>query len=139
MRWFLLSTLFVGCELAVGSSAEFEPPVRLTAEGIPVRVESPGYAAPCWADINGDGKLDVLVGDCVTLISPAKGLSEKEFKKRYAAWQESFTNASQHLNSTSGDEKAEEQARERFQKVYDDRSEFMNEDRTGFVWLYLQK
>jgi hypothetical protein len=26
------------------------------------RVESPGYAAPCWADIDGDGKKDLLVG-----------------------------------------------------------------------------
>jgi hypothetical protein len=27
-----------------------------------VRVESPGWAAPCWADIDGDGKKDLLVG-----------------------------------------------------------------------------
>lgn len=30
--------------------------------GEPVRVESPGYAAPCWADVNGDGHKDLLVG-----------------------------------------------------------------------------
>lgn len=41
---------------------EFEAPVRLKAEGKEVRVESPGYAAPCWADIDGDGKKDLLVG-----------------------------------------------------------------------------
>ena len=29
---------------------------------MPVRVESPGYAAPCWADFDGDGKKDLLVG-----------------------------------------------------------------------------
>lgn len=60
MRRLLLSTLFVGCSLA--SAAEFEPPVRLEADGVPVRVESPGYSAPCWADIDGDGKKDLLVG-----------------------------------------------------------------------------
>ncbi|HZL89338.1 MAG TPA: hypothetical protein VFB96_13250 [Pirellulaceae bacterium] len=60
MRRLLLSALFVGCGIA--SAAEFEPPVRLEAEGVPVRVESPGYAAPCWADIDGDGKKDLLVG-----------------------------------------------------------------------------
>ena len=27
-----------------------------------MRVESPGYAAPCWADIDADGKKDLLVG-----------------------------------------------------------------------------
>ena len=59
----LLSTLLAsGGLLAFGSPAEFEPPVRLKADGMAVRVESPGYAAPCWADIDGDGKKDLLVG-----------------------------------------------------------------------------
>ncbi len=62
MRTTLLSTLLVGSGLALGSAAEFQPPVRLEVDGTPVRVESPGYAAPCWADIDGDGKKDLLVG-----------------------------------------------------------------------------
>jgi hypothetical protein len=36
--------------------------VRLQAGGVPIRVEAPGYAAPCLADLDGDGKLDLLVG-----------------------------------------------------------------------------
>lgn len=60
MRRLLLSSLLISCGLA--SAAEFEPPVRIKADGEPVRVESPGYAAPCWADIDGDGKKDLLVG-----------------------------------------------------------------------------
>jgi len=47
---------------ALCSAAEFERPVRLKADESAVRVESPGYAAPCWADIDGDGKKDLLVG-----------------------------------------------------------------------------
>jgi hypothetical protein len=62
MRLLLLSTLLMGGGCAMGSAAEFQPPVRLEADGVPVRVESPGYAAPCWADIDGDGKKDLLVG-----------------------------------------------------------------------------
>jgi hypothetical protein len=58
----LLTTLLVGGGLAASSAAEFQPPVRLEAGGAPVRVEGPGYAAPCWADIDGDGKKDLLVG-----------------------------------------------------------------------------
>ncbi len=56
MRLSLLSTLLVGGGLTMASAAEFRPPVRLKADGVPVRVESPGYAAPCWADIDGDGR-----------------------------------------------------------------------------------
>jgi len=58
----LLSTLLAGSALAAGAPSEFQPPVRLKADGVPVRVEAPGYAAPCWADIDGDGRKDLLVG-----------------------------------------------------------------------------
>jgi len=62
MKTTFLSTLLLTSGLAVGGAAEFAAPVRLEADGKPVRVESPGYAAPCWADIDGDGKKDLLVG-----------------------------------------------------------------------------
>jgi hypothetical protein len=48
--------------MGVASAAEFHPPVRVSAGPEPVRVEAPGYAAPCWADVDGDGKKDLLVG-----------------------------------------------------------------------------
>ncbi len=93
-----------------------------------------------WVDdVNSDGKLDLLVGDTVNLVSPAKGLSEKEFKEKYAEWKKSFAKASEEVNSEFKDEKAEEEARERFQKIYEARSKIMKEERTGFVWLYLRK
>lgn len=47
----------VGC-----GAAEFSPPVRLMADGSPVRVEAPGFACPTWADVDGDGKKDLVVG-----------------------------------------------------------------------------
>lgn len=53
----------MACVLAWNScGVEFEPPVRMMADGKPVEVESPGYAAPAWADIDGDGDKDLLVG-----------------------------------------------------------------------------
>ena len=54
-----LGLLFCG---ALCCAADFEPPVRLTADGAAIRVEAPGYACPCWADVDGDGKKDLLVG-----------------------------------------------------------------------------
>jgi limonene-1,2-epoxide hydrolase len=41
---------------------EFESPVRIEADGKVVQVEAPGYACPTMADVDGDGKEDLVVG-----------------------------------------------------------------------------
>ena len=58
----LLSTFLLFGGVTTCYATEFEPPVRLNGGDDPVRVESPGYAAPCWADIDADGEKDLLVG-----------------------------------------------------------------------------
>jgi hypothetical protein len=78
----LLSALLLGGSTAFGSAAEFEPPVRLKAGGVPIRVEAPGYAAPCLADMDGDGKMDLLVGQYnLGKIQVFKGLGEGKFAR----------------------------------------------------------
>ena len=62
MKQLLLSALLVGGSAAYCSAADFEPPVRLKAGDAAIRVEAPGYAFPCWADVDGDGKKELLVG-----------------------------------------------------------------------------
>jgi hypothetical protein len=123
----------------------FEPLIKprpQVGDGQIVREEDltgPTSASRIWvADINGDGKLDILVGDSVRLVSPAKGVTETEFKKKYADWQNDFQAALKDLNSNT-DEKARAKAAEEYNKVYNRRSEFMREEMTGFVWVYLQK
>jgi hypothetical protein len=61
MRRLILSVLVL-TGVPAAEAAEFAAPVRLSGGGQAVRVESPGYAAPCWADVDGDGKKDLLVG-----------------------------------------------------------------------------
>ncbi len=99
---------------------------------------APAGCTRIWVDdINSDGKLDVLVGDLVTLVSPAKNVSEEEFKKKYAELREAMTEVSKQLSLE--DEKARSEAQQRYRKLHSERSQFMKEDRTGFVWLYLQE
>jgi len=45
-----------------GPGDQFHSPVRVQAGGADVKVEAPGYAAPCWHDLDGDGHHDLIVG-----------------------------------------------------------------------------
>lgn len=60
MKRLLLTAFLFGGGTVLCNAADFEPPVRLKAGDAAIRVESPGFAAPCWADLNG--KKQLLVG-----------------------------------------------------------------------------
>jgi hypothetical protein len=142
-----------GVQLAANSAGPGKPPELKAfrsliprgpqvADGQLLRDEDlkgPVSSTRIWVDdINADGKLDLLVGDLVTLISPADKLDQKEFKQKFADWEKSIADTLKRLNSTT-DEKERSEANRQFQALYGERSKFMKEDRTGFVWLYLQK
>ena len=62
---------------------QFEKPVRLTFKGKPIKVEQPGYAAPCFADIDADGKRELLVGQFADgKMRVFKGLDGTNFASR---------------------------------------------------------
>jgi hypothetical protein len=54
--------ILVALFTVTAGAAEFADPVRMQGGDEAIRVESPGYASPCWADIDGDGNKDLLVG-----------------------------------------------------------------------------
>jgi len=100
----------------------------------------PTTSTRVWVDdVNGDGKLDLLVGDSVTLVWPAEGLSEAESQKRAAEWQNEVAEVLKKLQDAQADDEQRQEVSAAYSKLYQKRSEFIHEERTGFVWLYLQK
>jgi hypothetical protein len=85
MTGLLLVALAILCFAAQVHGAEFEAPVRLKADGVAIRVESPGYAFPCLADLDRKGKADLFVGQFNQgKIQVFKGLGGEKFGK--GAW-----------------------------------------------------
>ena len=100
----------------------------------------PTQSTRVWvADVDGDEKLDLLVGDNVTLVSPADGVSEEKFRRDYDDWMEKMQSMSSKLRDSSSDSAEREKVMAEYRSHYGKKAEFMNEQRTGFVWFYRQK
>lgn len=79
MRHVLLLALVAGVALPA-VAADFAAPVRIKGGDEFVRVEKPGWASPCLADIDKDGRPDLLVGQFADgKIRVYKGLGGMKF------------------------------------------------------------
>jgi hypothetical protein len=58
----MLTSLVLPLCLASPQGPQLTAPVRLKAGDDFVKVEAPGYAAPSWFDVDGDGVKDLVVG-----------------------------------------------------------------------------
>lgn len=101
----------------------------------------PAKATRVWVDdVNEDGQLDILVGDSVTLISPADRLSEDDLADKVEEWDKAIREVALKLwSQEDADEKTRNETRKQFRELNAKHLEFMKEERTGFVWLYRQK
>lgn len=107
----------------------------------------PAGSTRIWIDdVNGDGKLDLLVGDSAMLSAPAEGVTEEQMHELEAAWQEkmeSFYGRFEAIEMNEDGEPLDAAAYEaliaEYEVHYAARSEFIVEESTGFVWLYLQQ
>lgn len=94
------------------------------------------------ADFDGDGRLDLLVGDAVTIERPAEGLDEAAARKRFAEWQAEQAELSKRMQGNRGqppDEAAMKEYQEAFAKHWEKRATILATERTGFVWLFRQQ
>ncbi len=108
-----------------------------------------------WAtDFNGDGLLDLLVGDSAMIVNAAEGVSAEEFNKLRAENDEAIAALAKQYEPVlkeyrmllaeekDGSEEFEEQMgkyREEHRLLSDARSKFEVSTSTGFVWLLIQK
>jgi hypothetical protein len=91
-------------------------------------LKAPSDSTRLWADdLNGDGKLDLLVGDNVTLYFPQKDVTEATAKEKLGEWRAALAALSEEEFSTS------------YQRLAKERDAFVREERTGFVWAYYRK
>jgi len=87
----------------------------------------PGDSTRVWADdLNGDGKLDLLLGDNVTLYHAAEGVEASVAKAKLGEWREALAALS---------EEQPDDFSERYRELAKARDPFVREDRTGFVWV----
>lgn len=89
-------------------------------------------------DVNGDGKLDLLVGDSVTLYYPGEGVDEDAARAGYKTWMDKQSTLMESY-PMDGEEEAVAKWTEGYEKLIEERDEIVRVEMTGFVWVYHRK
>ena len=90
-------------------------------------------------DVDGDGKLDLLVGDMITLTYALEGVDEATTLANLRAWNERANELMEGFQEAASDEAAMEKANTAWMEHHEAKTEIVREEMTGFVWLYRQK
>ena len=92
-------------------------------------------------DVNGDGKLDVLVGDTTQLIMPADGLDLATAQAKYDELmrrQSEIWMGAEYGAEGPTQEQMEEQMK-RYEELEKEFEKVVKRESTGFVWLYTRR
>jgi hypothetical protein len=100
---------------------------------------APASSTRIWAaDVDGNGKLDLLLGDSITLYFAAAGVDEATALAKDAEWrkrQQALVGA----YPQGGDAAANEKWQQDYARLRTERLAFVREEMTGFVWLLCRK
>lgn len=101
-------------------------------------IKGPQGATRVWAaDMNGDGRLDLVLGDSFTINTPADGLDEKTARARYAEAEKAM--AADQKRMRDAFDKGEEFNEEiDWQKHYEAMQAAIKSTMTGSVWVLYQ-
>jgi hypothetical protein len=101
-------------------------------------LKGPSADTRVWVDdVDGDGMLDLLVGDQIVLVHAAKGVDEASAKKQFVAWQKK---QQEFFQQPQGDgEAAQKEWQQKYEALEKERDAFARQEMTGFVWLLRQK
>lgn len=116
-------------QLVAGSSRDYGavPPEKVTLPG-----EPDDSTRAFVADVNGDGKLDLLIGDSVDLSSRPEGVSAEDYRTLSAKWGDEMRNIREG-------KLPREKIGDAYSKLWEKRKTFVTERQTGFVWLLVRK
>lgn len=103
----------------------------------------PQASTRIWVDdLDGDGKLDLLIGDGVSLCFPAEGVTEADAKQQLAAWEKRQQEVFESIQPADGKTPTEDD-QQKFQTAYEalqeQRAKFVRDEHTGFVWFLRRK
>ena len=92
-----------------------------------------------WVDdMDGDGDLDILVGDATSFSHAAEGLDKETYEKKLAEWREKKRELNEKIFQTKDKEE-----RRKLQQISTRHwlsiKKIIEKEDTGFVWLYRRK
>lgn len=103
-------------------------------------IERPLSSTRVWAaDVDADGKLDLLVGDTATVMHAATGIAEATARKKLEELDEQQSNAMNDIDNGTDGASRQEKLQQVYEKFQNQREKIATAERTGYVWLLLQK